>query len=668
MTSEPLTPRARPAALEPWPERATGPRPVDPSRGVLRPLGLDEVELTGGQLAEWQARNGDASLPHIEYWLDREGWIGNFDAAVAGTVATERRGREFADSEVYKILEALAWEYGRTGDVAVDRRFRDLAARVVAAQEPDGYLNTHFGRPGQPERYSDLEWGHELYCFGHLVQAGVARARTVGLDDDFVRAVIRAADHVCDAFGPNGIPSVCGHPEIELALAELHRTTGDPRYLDQARLFIDRRGHQVLDDIAFGRAYFQDDLPVREADVLRGHAVRALYLAAGATDLAVETGDDDLLESVRRQWRTTVERRTYVTGGMGSHHLDESFGDDHVLPADRAYAETCAGVASIMFSWRLLLADGSSHYGDLIERTLHNIIATSPSQDGTRFFYANTLHRREAGVEPDAERAAGAAATHLRAPWFGVSCCPTNLARTFASLAGYVATADRGGIQLHQYVSATVRTALPGGARVALAMTTDYPRTGTIAVRIVETGTDAWTLSFRVPEWARSAELALNGAPAGVVEQGYARLRHAFAADDRVELTLPVEPRFTAADPRVDAVRGCLAVERGPQVLCLESHDTPGQRHVDDFVLDPTAAEDTDDGVVVTLTARHPPQTPGPWPYRSTAEPADPDGSGEPGDPGRSGADGAAHRVVLRPYAGWGNRGPGTMRIWLPVE
>ena len=188
--------------------------------------------------------------------------------------------------------------------------------------------------------------------------------------------------------------------------------------------------------------------------MLRGHAVRALYLSAGATDVAVETDDADLLQALRRQWDATIARRTYLTGGMGSRHQDEAFGEDFVLPADRAYSETCAGVGSIMFSWRLLLATGDARYADLIERTLYNVIATSPSRDGQRFFYANTLHLRELGAEPDADQAVGRAESTLRAPWFGVSCCPTNLARTFASLDAYVASVDDRGVQLHQFVPA----------------------------------------------------------------------------------------------------------------------------------------------------------------------------------------------------------------------
>ncbi|MFI7545039.1 glycoside hydrolase family 127 protein [Actinoplanes sp. NPDC049599] len=611
--------------------------PAAPSTGRLQPLGLREVSLRPGFWQQRQETNRVASLEHIEQWLERAGWLGNFDAAVEGRLPGARRGREFSDTEVYKLLEAMAWEYGRTGDTALDRRYRAVVRRVAAAQEPDGYLNTNFGRPGQAPRYSDLEWGHELYSFGHLIQAGVARARTAGPDELF-RVAVRAADHVCAAFGPDGIASVCGHPEIEPALAELYRVTGERRYLDQARLFVERRGHRVLADIEFGRAYFQDDVPVREAEVLRGHAVRATYLAAGAVDVAVETGDTELLDAVTRQWRTTVARRTYLTGGMGSRHQDEAFGDDFMLPPDRAYSETCAAIGSVMLSWRLLLAHGDPAYADLIERTLFNVIATSPADDGRGFFYTNTLHQRTPGTEPAPDALLPRAASSLRAPWFAVSCCPTNLARTYASLAAYLATVDDDGLQIHQYAAATIRT-----TRYGCEITTGYPDEGRITVRITETPESPWTLSLRVPSWAAGA--TLDGRP---VSPGWARVHRRFHPGDVVVLDLPVQPRITAPDPRIDAIRGCVAVERGPIVLCAESVDLPPGVDLNALRVLPHAEER--DGVVVVAGRTVQPQASG-WPYGPASE---------------SVVSGPLD-VPLRPYHRWARRGPSTMRVWLPL-
>jgi DUF1680 family protein len=635
--------------------------PVLPIRGRLRPLGLGEVRIKGGFWAKRQSVNAAASLAHIEHWLERAGWIRNFDLAVRGDgaapgdIACDRRGREFSDSEIYKFLEAMAWEIGRTGDEGLESRFRAIVRRVAAAQEPDGYLNTRFGRPGQAPRWSDLEWGHELYCVGHLLQAAVARARTrPGADDGLVEVARRAADNVCETFGPDGIDGVCGHPEIEAALVEFGRTTGDDRYLVQATLFVERRGHGRLSDPRFGGEYFLDERPVRQATVLRGHAVRANYLAAGAVDVAVELKDASLLDAVRDQWANAVARRTYVTGGQGSRHQDEAFGEDWVLPPDRAYSETCAGVGSVMLAWRLLLADGDLRYADLIERTLFNVVATSPSADGRSFFYANTLHRREVGTVPDADRPSARAAVSLRAPWFEVSCCPTNVARTLASLTAYVATSDDEGLQLHQYVPGTVEHRRAEGPGLCVTVTTDYPYDGRILVRIDADHDQPWSLSLRVPGWAaQGATVAIDGNTRSV-GPGYLTERRAWRRGDEVVLSLPMAPRFTYPDDRIDAVRGCVAVERGPIVYALESVDVPGADTVDEIRVDAGQPPRLVDGRVTVRCRRVHPERPD-WPYRS-----DPTGPAAV-------AGGELHEVPLVEYHAWANRGPSTMRVWLPM-
>jgi len=615
-------------------------RPHAPSSARWQPLGIDEVRLDGGFWGELQHRNATAMIAHAERWVEQMGWAGNFDLAAAGTLPEGRRGREFSDSEIYKLLEAMAWEVGRTGDADLDRRLRALASRVAAAQEPDGYISTMFGRPGQGARWSDPEWGHELYCIGHLIQAGVARARTHG-DDELVQVAVRAADHVCAEFGPDGRQGVDGHPEIESALVELYRLTGEQRYLDQARLFVERRGHGVLADIELGRSYFQDDEPVRSATTLRGHAVRALYLAAGAADVAVEDGDAALLDAVTGQVRSALARRTYLTGGMGAHHEGESFGLDFELPPDRAYAETCAGIASVLANHRLLLQSGDARHADAVERTLFNVLAASPSAEGTAFFYTNPLQQRVPGEVPDPDVASPRAASSLRAPWFHVSCCPTNVTRTVASLGAYVASTDDAGVQLHQYAPGTV-AATVGGEPVRLRVETGYPHDGRVVV-LVEEAPAAWTLTLRVPAWATGA--TVDGHPA---EPGYVAVDGP-AAGGRVELDLPVAPRFTVADPRVDAVRGQVAVEAGPLVYALESVDLGAD--VGLARVDTGRAPEARDGAV-TVLARTVEVPEGDWPYADR--------------PAEAGAD-QPRAVPLVPYHAWGNRGPSTMRVWMPV-
>jgi uncharacterized protein len=622
--------------------------PVVPSRGALRPLGLNEVRLTGGHWAERQSVNAANTIAHCLHWLETLGWIANFTRAATGA-PFERAGREFSDSEVYKLAEAMAWEIGRTGDPALEARFTELTALIATAQEEDGYLNTMFGHPGQRPRYSELEWGHELYCYGHLLQAGVARLRCHG-EDEFTRLCRRAADHVCDVFGPGGIERVCGHAEIEVGLAEFARATGETRYLEQARLFIERRGTHTLSAEGFGRAYYQDDVPVRDAEVLRGHAVRALYLASGAVDVAVDTGDDELLEAVRRQWDRTLARRTHLTGGMGSRYIDEAFGPDFALPPDRAYSESCAGIAAVMTAWRLMLATGDMGYGDLIERASWNVLSGATDPDGTTFFYANPLHVRTADATPPSDAVLPhQAAGGQRAPWYDVSCCPNNLARTFAQYAVYLATADEAGVQLHQYAPAVIDTVV-AGSRFALTMATSYPDDGTISVRVDANDGGERTVSLRVPAWAEGATVTGPDGETRPVEAGRtARVTAAFASGDEIRLDLPVSPRWTVPDPRIDAVRGCVAVERGPVVLCAESIDLPGGANVAELTVDTSVAPLERDGRIYVSAQVH--DRDGDWPYG----PATPDEEGKSAE------------VALIPFHRRANRGPSSMRVWLPV-
>lgn len=623
--------------------------PVAPTRGTLRPLGQHDVRITGGFWGDRQRVNHTATLEHIGDRLESEGWLPNFDRAVAGTLPEGRRGREFSDSEVYKYLEALAWEIGRTDDPALEQQFAAVTARVAAAQEPDGYLNTRFGRPGQGARWSDLEWGHELYCLGHLFQAAVARVRTGHPDDLLVKVARRGADLVCAEFGPDGQDAICGHAEVEVGLAELGRALDEPRYIAQAALFVDRHGLGTLADIEWGRSYFQDDVRVRDADALRGHAVRANYLSAAAVDVAVENGDDELLATLRRQWARTVARRTYITGGQGSRHQDEAFGGDWELPSDRAYSETCASIGSIMFSTRLLLATGDSRYADLVERSLYNVVATSPSDDGRAFYYANTLHQRVPGVEVDPNATSPRAGSALRAPWFDVSCCPPNVARTLASLDAYVATADADGIQLHQYAPAEISTVLDDGRTVALRVETEYPASGTVRVVIENDADEPWGLSLRVPAWAEGATVQAPGADAVPAEPGVVTVRRAFRRGDVVELTLPLDVRVSTPDPRIDAVRGSIAVERGPEVYALESTDlvAAGIADVADAV---AAGAPVERDGNVWMPVRPLGERATGWPYGADI----PD------------ADTTAVEVALIPYHRWARRGPSTMRVWIP--
>lgn len=616
--------------------------------GAVRPLSMDEVTLAPeGYWGSWQQVNASAIVQHCATWMESEGWVENFVAAAEGRLPQDRRGREFTDSDVFKLIEAMSWENGRHPTPELEAGIQRLIGIVGDAQEPDGYINTNFGRPGQVARYADLEWGSELYNYGHLLQAAVARLRTTG-PDRLLEIATHVADHICETFGEDGIQSVCGHPEIELGLIEFARATGEERYRHQAELFLERRGHHVLDDIEFGRSYFQDDVPLRDASVFRGHAVRATYLAAAAVDLGIDRGDGSLVEVVRAQLDRTLGRRTYLTGGMGSHFQDEAFGLDYELPADRAYSETCAGVGSFMLAWRLLLATDDPAYGDLMERTLYNVIATSPAPDGKAFFYVNTLHQRSVPDHADASQSSLQVGLGERAPWFRVSCCPTNVSRTFATLDAYVAVADAEGVSVSLYAAGSIRAQLDDGRTAELTVESDYPHDGLIRVHVPAQESGPWRLRLRVPAWAQGATL-LRGGVEQPADSGWAVVDGVGVVDEEIELRLPVEPRFVFGDPRIDSSRGAVAVESGPRVYCVESPDLPSGAHVDQVVVDlgtPPRLEGS--SVVVRAHLEELPASN--WPY-STRRP-DITAGGE-------------RDVRLVPYNEWSRRGPSTMRVWM---
>jgi DUF1680 family protein len=469
---------------------------------------------------------------------------------------------------------------------------------------------------------------------------------------DLLTIATRLVDNIDAALGPAGRAGVCGHPEIEMALVELYRLTGEERHLALAACFLDRRGRGLLGSGTYGPAYYQDDRPVREATTVTGHAVRALYLACGVTDAYLETGERALLDASVAQWEDMVATRTYLTGGVGSRHRDESFGDPFELPPDRAYCETCAAIASVMWSWRLLLATGEARFADLIERTLYNGFLAGVSLDGRSFFYVNPLQLRASHQRPWNNRGSAE-----RAGWYRCACCPPNVMRLLSSLEQYVATAAGGSVQLHQYAPGTVRTEL-----AELDVATDYPWSGRVEVTIARTGSEEWSLALRVPAWCDGASLSVAGEERrGLAPGAYATVTRSWAPGDRVVLELPVAARLTEPHPRLDSARGCLAIERGPLVYCLEQADLPAGVELADVALRPGGElregfEPDLLGGVVSVRAEGVSRSAGEWgawPYRDVrrAEAA------QPGEP---------VTLVAIPYFAWANRAPGPMRVWVP--
>ncbi|MET8854484.1 beta-L-arabinofuranosidase domain-containing protein [Amycolatopsis sp. NPDC004625] len=621
-------------------ERILGPvHPTSAARSALRPLFLGAVAFAPGSLlGDWQDRNASRTLPHCVEQLDAAGALDNL-RRVTGEVDGDRRNMWFSDSDVYKTLEAAAWQLGRDPGDAELRAFLDTTAALVAkAQEDDGYLNSAFTVDKPELKWRELHWSHELYCAGHLIQAAVAAARA-GVGAQLVTVARRFADLIVERFGD--VDDVDGHPEIETALVELYRVTGHRPYLDQALRFLDLRGRGLLDGERFGSRYLQDHEPVREADEAAGHVVRQLYLLAGVVDVAVEIRDDALLDAARRLWADAFGAKTYLTGAQGSRHRDEAFGDPYELPPDRAYGETCAAIASFQWNWRMLLATGESRYADEMERVLYNAIAGSTAVDGTHFFYANPLHLRTGhdGSHEDAPS--------QRLPWYSCACCPPNLARLVASLSGYVATTDSGGLQVHLYAAGTVQTTVDG-VDVRVETRTGYPWDGRVELTV--TTRAPLMLALRIPAWAEGA--LVDGAPADV-RDGYAEVRRDWTGGATVTLELPMPARIVRPHPRIDAVRGCAAVTRGPLVYCLEQADLPGGVTLEDVRLDPatpfSAASLPD--VPVALTAAGRVEVPASAELYGS-------GTSAPGEP---------IDLTLIPYFLWGNREPGPMRVWLPL-
>jgi uncharacterized protein len=467
-----------------------------------------------------------------------------------------------------------------------------------------------------------------------MIQAAIALQRGRG-DRRLLEIALRFAELLYERFGPDGEPYTPGHPEIETALVELYRLTGDARWLELAGRLVDHRGKSTLEPATHGSSYFQDRVPVREQGEVEGHAVRALYLAAGVTDIYMETGEAALLDAMRAQWRDMSGRKAYVTGGIGAHHTDEAFGDAYELPPDRCYGETCAAISSVMWNQRMLLVTGESRYADLLERTLYNGVMSGLALDGSGFSYVNPLHVRDDHRDP-VERGA------RRQAWYACACCPPNVMRLLASLPHYLATVDDGGVQIHQYATSTL-----GRVRVR----TDYPWDGRVEIEVLEPG--EFTLSLRVPAW--SAQTRVDGEPVAAGE--YTHLHREWAAGDVVVLELDMRPRVVFPHPRIDAIRGCAAIERGPLVYCFEGADAPDGARVDDLRLDPggglrtVSREDLLGGIVaIEAAGAHRPAEDGEWPYG-----APPNG------------DGRAVSLLAVPYSHWGNRGDGGMRVWTPV-
>lgn len=609
----------------------------------LRPIPISAVRLNDGFWRPRCAANATAGIPQQFGILKARGLLDNFRRMAAGAEVITREFI-FRDSDLYKWMEAAAYAL-LDDDAPVDTiraQLDETIDAILPAQGADGYLNTSFGND-PARRFHNIASDHELYCAGHLIQAAIAHHRVTG-ERHLLDAAIRFADYLTTVFGPGLRQEAPGHPEIELALVELYRETGERRYLDLAGFFLERSG-------------------TREAESFEGHAVRAAYCAAGATDYVLETGDQAWRASLERRWQDMARTKLYVTGGIGGRYHGESVGAAYELPSQRAYAETCAALATIFWNWRMLQLAGEARFADELERTLYNGALSGVSLSGTRYFYVNPLadHGRAEGDPwyPWARRA-----PYQRKTDYVCNCCPPNVERFLASLRGYFASASEDGVWLHLYDAAHISWRLANGAPLALTQQTRYPWDGTITITVEPQRPAEFTLYLRIPSWTPGATVTVNGKSAAdpAPQPGsYAALRRTWQPGDTVTLALDMPVTLLEADPRVPETRGSVAVRRGPVIYCAEGVDHQGadvrQVRLDSGApLAPRHEDDLLGGVTVLDGVGRLPESEAP-PDALYA----PRGQRPPVD---------LRPVALRlvPYYAWANRGPTSMAVWLPLD
>lgn len=517
---------------------------------------------------------------------EKSGCIHNFKVA-CGLEQGTHEGPVFQDTDLAKWIEAAAYVLASGQNPRLEALADSAIELIAGAQSPDGYLDTYYTITGQP-RWSNLFEGHELYTAGHMIEAAAAYYEATG-KRRFLDVVCRLADHIADTFGAeegklHGYP---GHPEIELALVRLYRVTENKKYLELARYFIRQRGarpcyffseqgmreHRFLfpEFRDFGMDYCQAHRPLAEQKTAEGHAVRAVYLYSAMADLAGEYGDEALLRQCGELWTNITERRMYVTGSIGSAAFGERFTTDYDLPNNTNYSESCATVGLIMFSSRMLQMTKDGKYADVMELALYNTLLAGIAEDGKHFFYVNPLE-----VVPEiAEK--NPTMRHVRTtrqPWFGVACCPPNIARTLASLGRYIYTADRNAVFVHLFIGSEASFSLSGG-KVSLSLQADYPSQDTVRAFLhPEHEGQQFTVALRKPAYAKTAGVKINGREVSpVLQNGYLYLTRPWNSGDEITLTLDVSFRFVRCSPRVRDDIGKVCLMKGPLVYCLEETD-----------------------------------------------------------------------------------------------
>ena len=626
------------------------------------PLFAHYTDMISQKLLPYQWDVLNDRLPEVE----KSYCVRNFRVA-AGELEAERLGAVFCDTDAYKWLESLAFclesGRGREFEATAD----ELIELIGRAQEPDGYLQTYFSVCHPERKWKNLTEGHELYCAGHLIEAAVAYFEATG-KKKILDIAVRFADLICKVFGQGEgqIKGYAGHQEVELALVKLSRVTGNKDYAEKARYFLEIRGQvpnylveelkqtgkdRIFPEFAdYDALYAQSHLPPVSQATAEGHAVRAMYMYSAMADVAREFGDNELKNACRTLWKNVTEKRMYITGGIGSSGHLERFTADYDLPNDRMYCESCASVGLMMFGQRMAALSGDARYYDIVEKALCNTVLAGISAEGNRYFYVNPLE-----LWPD-NCVAGTSMAHVkpvRQSWFGVACCPSNIARTLASLGQYIYAQDEKSIYINQLISSTLETTIKD-AGIKLRLSSQLMDENRFSLSIEADRAQSFTIRIRIPEYLENPVFVLEGREiAPVIENGYAVVAVSHAGIQTLEVSGHIRPRWMAANTNVRADLGRLALVYGPYVYCLEEADN-GKLLSNILVSADTPVEPGK--AVDTL--------PGALPSLSFEGKRLESGVGDKlyGTPSFSFS---TQSITAVPYALWCNREPGEMLVWL---
>lgn len=587
---------------------------------MIEQIDFSHVKINDNFWSPRLSKHVSATLPVcIDQIENQTGRIRNFENAAKGE--GEHSGIFFDDSDVYKALEGMAYSLINNPDPELEKKADEWIDKFAAAQQPDGYINTFYTLTGLDKRWTNMD-KHEMYCAGHMIEAGVAYYQATG-KRKLLDVCIRMTDHMMSQFGPGKRHWVPGHEEIELALVKLYQTTQEQKYLDFAYWLLEERGHghgTMGDEGKWNPVYYQDIVPVRQLTDISGHAVRCMYLYCGMADVAALKNDTGYIAAMDRLWDDVVHRNMYITGGVGSSHDNEGFTEDYDLPNLDAYCETCASVGMVLWNQRMNQLTGDSKYIDVLERSLYNGALAGISLGGDRFFYVNPLESK---------------GDHHRQEWYGCACCPSQLSRFLPSIGNYIYASSDDALWVNLYIGNTGQIRI-GETDILLTQETDYPWEGSVKLTISTSQPLEKEIRLRIPNWCKTYDLSINGKRINVSEEkGYAVIKD-WKSQDVIALDMDMPVEIVAADPHVKENFGKRAIQRGPLVYCMEEIDNPV--YFDQIQLSPSTtfqtafASDILNGIKTIKT------------------------------------NGRAQSATFIPYYAWDNRKAGKMRVWIPYN